>query len=78
MATLDEMLDRVPVEQISREARQIQFGRVLLTLFAGLFFVIGWLVAKLFGVLWLAVAWSAAAVKVGWQEGRKTPLRRAA
>jgi hypothetical protein len=72
MATLDEMLDRVPVERISREARQIQFRRVLLTLFAGLFFAVGWSVAKMFGVLWLAVAWSAAAVKVGWQDARKT------
>jgi hypothetical protein len=59
------------LDRITTEARQIQFRRVLLTLFAGLFFAIGWSVAKLFGALWLVVAWSAAAVKVGWQEGRK-------
>lgn len=72
------VLDRVPVDRITTQARDIQFRRVLLTLLAGLFFAVGWSVAKLFGVLWLAVAWSVTAVKVGWQEGRKTTAARRA
>lgn len=72
------VLDRMPLDRITAEARQIQFRRVLLTLFAGLFFGVGWLVAKLFTGLWLVVAWSAAAVKVGWQEGRKPIAARRA
>lgn len=78
MAFLDDVLDRVPVEQINRQAREIHFWRTVLTLFAGLLFGLGWLTAKAFAVAWLAMAWTATAVKVGWQEGRKpaTPTGR--
>lgn len=64
-------VDRVPVERITREARQVHFWRSVLTLLAGLLFGLGWLAAKAFAVLWLAGVWSATAVKVGWQEGRR-------
>jgi hypothetical protein len=57
---------RVPLDQITREARQVRFGVVLLTVLAGVFFAIGWLAGRLF----LGVAWCAVAVKVGWQAGR--------
>lgn len=60
------VLDRVPVQRISTEARQVRFGRTVLTVIAALFYVVGWLVAK----AWLAVAWCATAVRVGWQEAR--------
>ena len=63
---METVLDRVPVDRIEAEAREIEFGRTVLTLFAGVFFVVGWSVGK----LWRGVAWAAAAVKVGWQEGR--------
>jgi hypothetical protein len=64
------VLDRVPVERITAEARQIELGRTVLTLLAGLFYVVGWLAAKLVNVVWFAFAGSWAAVKVGWKEGR--------
>lgn len=64
-------VDRVPVERITREAREIRFWRTVLTLLAGLLFGLGWLAAKAFTLLWLAAVWSATAVKVGWQEGRR-------
>lgn len=64
------ILDPALTARISTQAEAIRPGRALLTLIAGLFFAIGWLTAKTFGVLWLVVAWSIAAVKVGWQEGR--------
>lgn len=60
------VFDRIPVDRISTEAREVRFGRAVLTVIATLFYAIGWLVAK----LWLAVAWCATAVKVGWQEAR--------
>jgi hypothetical protein len=69
---LDGVLEHVPVEQINRQAREIHFWRTMLTLCAGLLFGLGWLVAKAFAVAWLAMAWTATAVKVGWQEGRKS------
>lgn len=61
------VLDRVPVQRISMEAREVRFGRTVLTVIAALFYAIGWLVAK----LWLAVAWCGTAIKVGWQEARQ-------
>lgn len=71
MTFLDHALDRVPVDRITREAREIHFWRTVLTLIAGLLYGIGWLTAKLFTGLWLVVAWTVTAVKLGWQEGRK-------
>lgn len=61
------VLDRVPVDRISIEARQIHFGRALLTLIAALLYLIGWVPGK----LTLALAWCAAAVKVGWVEAHR-------
>ena len=67
---MTSLTERIPLDQITAQARQVRFSRTLLTVIAALLFGLGWLVAKAFGVLWLAVAWSATAVKVGWQEGR--------
>ena len=66
------VLERVPVDRISAQARDVHAGRVLLTVFAALFFGLGWLAAK----AWLAVAWCAVAVKVGWQEARENGSTR--
>jgi hypothetical protein len=60
------LLDRVPVEEIRAEARDIQFGRTVLTVLVGVLFALGWVVGK----AWRSVAWSFAAVKVGFQAGR--------
>lgn len=67
MATLDQLLDSDRVDEISRQARQVDVGRVLLTLIAAVFYVIGWTAGKAV----LAVVWCAVAVKVGFQEARK-------
>jgi hypothetical protein len=65
---------------VNAEAKEVHPGKLVLVAIASIFFAIGWVVAK----LWLAVAWTIAAVKVGWFEaggpGRKsqlTPSRRA-
>jgi len=64
-------VDTVVLDRITKQAREIRFSRVLLTVLAGIFYGIGWITARGFGVLWLALTWSAVAVKVGWQEGRR-------
>jgi hypothetical protein len=66
------VLDRVPLDQISTEAREVHFGRTLLTILAGFLFGLGWLAAKAVGLVWLGIAWAGVAVKVGWMEARKT------
>ena len=64
-------LDRVSLERISAEAREVHFGRTLLLLLAGLLYGVGWVAAKVFILLWRAVAWMGVAIKVGWTEARK-------
>lgn len=71
MVTLDQLLDGDRVDRITAEARDVHFGRTVLTVVAALLFGAGWLTAKAFGVVWLALAWTFTAVKMGWQEGRK-------
>lgn len=61
------VLDRVPVDDITEQAQQVHFGRVLLTVFAAVFFAIGWLA----GAAFMAIAWCGTAVKVGWLEARR-------
>lgn len=61
------VLDRVPVDRITTQARDVRFGRTILTIIAAVFFSLGWVVAK----VWLAVVWCAVAVKVGWAEARR-------
>lgn len=64
------VLDRVPFDDITAAARQVQLSRAVLTLIAAVLYAVGWVSAKLVGGLWLAAAWSVAAVQVGWREGR--------
>lgn len=64
------VLDRVPLEDINARAREVHFGRTLLTIIAAILYAVGWLAAKTLGGIWLALAWSAVAVKVGWTEAR--------
>jgi uncharacterized membrane protein YedE/YeeE len=64
------LLNRVPLDQITREARHARPGRSILAVIAGFLFGLGWLLARTLGLAWFAVAWCGTAVKVGWQEGR--------
>jgi hypothetical protein len=68
MVTLD-------LTRVSAEAREIRFGRVFLTALAALFYGVGWTTRKVLGGLWLAVAWSWTAVRLGWQEAAPKPSR---
>jgi hypothetical protein len=66
---------RVPVEEITLKARNLHLGRSLLTLVAGVFYGLGWLAGKVVGGVFLAVAWSLTAIKVGWIEARDGSAR---
>ena len=61
------LLDRVPLERVEAEARQVNLGRALLTVLVGVFWLVGWLAGK--ATLGVAFAWAAA--KVGYAEARQ-------
>jgi hypothetical protein len=61
------VLDRIPVEQITADAKKIDAGRAVLSLLALIPFIIGWIAGKTV----LAVAWAGLAVKAGWLEARR-------
>lgn len=69
-------VDTVVLDRITTQAREIRFSRVFLTVLASMFYGLGWITAKTFGVVWLAMTWTAVAVKVGWTEGRRKPPPR--
>ncbi len=70
------------IEGINARARQVRFGRALLTFIAAVLWAVGWLAHKglgygLYGVGWFAgkvvwpvLVWTALAVKVGWMDAR--------
>lgn len=70
---MSTILERVPLDRITTEAGRIHFWRTVLTIIAGLFFCLGWIVAKTFMVIWAAIAWCVAAAKIGWHDARKSP-----
>jgi hypothetical protein len=65
------LLERVDVDRIGAEAEQISFRRVALTVLLGFFLLIGWAAGTICRLLWAAVAWSFAAVKVGWEDAQR-------
>lgn len=58
------------LEDIQAEARTLDPVRVLLTLIAVPFVVVGWIVAKAALVLWTAFSWAWTACVVGWRAAR--------
>ena len=90
MVTLDELLDRGEAKYRSREAgRQLlstlgtilyRIGWILAKLVyfvllavGGVFYGIGWTASR---AVWPALTWAGAAVRVGWEDGRKRADRR--
>ena len=72
------LLERIPVDEITVQAREVHFWRTVLTVVAAVLFGLGWAAYKVFAVAWLVLAWTAVAVKVGWQESRKAEAVRRA
>jgi hypothetical protein len=64
------VLDHIPVDRITAEARQVHIGRTVLLVIAAVLYAVGWVAGKTLTALWLALAWSGTAVKVGWMEAR--------
>lgn len=65
------VLDRVPLDAIRAQAREIRFAEAVVRLLLLPFVIVGWLAGK----VWGAVALAAAAVKVGWQMAQASTTR---
>lgn len=65
-------VQRVPVDKISEQAKEVRFWHTVATALAGLLWGLGWLTAKAFALVWLALAWAVVAVRVGWADGRRS------
>jgi hypothetical protein len=72
------VLERVPLDRITVEAKAARPGRTILLSLAGLLYALGWLTAKAFAGLWFAAAWTGTAVRVGWTDARKPKRKRTA
>jgi hypothetical protein len=68
------VLDRVPLDAITEQARQVRFWRTVAKILAFVLFGAGWLAAKGFGLAWLCLAWPAVAMREGWRAGRGTAV----
>lgn len=68
MATV---LERVPVDEVRAEAREIHPGASLLTVLTAVLVGIGWVL----GAVWAGVAWALASVKVGFRQGSRLGLQ---
>ena len=64
------LADRVPVDSITQQAREVKFGRAVLTLIAAVLFGLGWVTARAFAIVWLAASWCWVAVREGWRASR--------
>lgn len=56
----------VPIDRITRQAREVHAGRALLTALMAPLYVLGWIVGKAAVVTMFVLA----AVKIGWQDAR--------
>jgi hypothetical protein len=68
--------DRVPLDEITADARQAKPGRAVLALIGGLLFMIGWCIREVCGAAFLAGAWTVSAVKLGWRAAAGEALNK--
>jgi len=70
------LAERVPLDEITAQARAVHPGRTLLTVIAAVLFGVGWVTARVFAVAWLAAMWCGVAVREGWRASHG-PSRKA-
>lgn len=58
----------VEVARLEAEAHEIHLGRTLLTILAAVFYALGWGAAMIVIGVWTVLTWSAAAMRLGWQD----------
>lgn len=58
-------------DEVAEEARNLSALKLVLTVLAVPFFVVGWLASKAVRALAFVAVWAWAAVKVGWRDARR-------
>lgn len=66
-----QLAERIDTDRIAAEASRIDIGRGLLTLIAGLFYVLGWTAAMIVIGAGATVTWSIAAARIGWRDAHR-------
>lgn len=74
MAT--RLLDRVPLDRIEAQARPVNLGRLVMAALVGVFYVLGWLAAKIVIVAGVALGWAWAALRTGWADAHQPAEER--
>lgn len=64
MGGVAALTEYIPVDEITAQAREVRFGRTLLSLIAWLLIGFG----KLLGYAWLIPVWCFLAVRTGWRD----------
>lgn len=70
------VLERMPVDRIGEQARQVRLGRTLAQLVAVLLVGTGWTARMVCRGAWFAMSWTVVAVKVGWQDAAPKAVQR--
>jgi hypothetical protein len=65
------LLERIPLDEITVQARQARPGRAALTVIAAVLFGLGWVACRALAGAWFVIAWCGAAVAEGWQSARR-------
>jgi hypothetical protein len=61
---------------ISSRADEVRFGRALAVAIGSVLFAVGWLVYKVFSIMWRAAVWAAIAVNEGWRSAKAAEARK--
>jgi hypothetical protein len=70
------VFDQTLPARVTAEAHDIQFGRLLAVILAGILYAIGWTAARAVRGVWFVLTWSFTAVRLGWREGFAPPGAR--
>jgi uncharacterized membrane protein YciS (DUF1049 family) len=60
----------VTTADITRQAREIHPGRVLLSGIAAVLFALGWIIGKTFMAVWFIAMWMFVATREGWRTAK--------
>lgn len=70
MTSMTAFMERVDYEDVTARAREVSFIETVARLLALTLFTMGWVIAKMFTVIWFAMVWAALSFGEGWTAAR--------